>query len=406
MISNTHPQIEPRQIARRRNACQRLRAVSTTSRQYTDVPHAGAPMTREFKKTRHFWRKNARGYFGTVMVLLACLPAASALPPTTAVGQDYGRIGTPAKITVGYQPYYAEAWSAAVIRGAHLEKQYLPVGSSVNFYIASRGLVLVHALEAGEIQIAYLGDVPAVLAATSTDAAIVAVPATSENQCSVLLVRPGAPTQRAALVRWLNGKRMAVPRNSCSESFLDHLLRTYHIRPAAVYNQDPDTIATAFRAGLLDAAVVWQPAATRIQSTGLAHAALTGADLHWRDGAFLLIRNDLIRTRPDIVEDWLKAERAAENYLADPANGPVVVKMLTAQTMTYTAADLRQALASLSGKHGLHADFTFTPQARAVLQRARDFLVRRHRLDAHARPAVQGRFAAAILRQPVSAAAQ
>ncbi len=346
--------------------------------------------------------KHATASFAAGVCFCACLAVLWAIP-LAAVAKNYG---TPVKISVGYQPYYAEAWSAAVLRGLHLQARFLPAGSSVNFYIANRGLVLVHALEEGKIQIAYLGDVPAVLAAASGDATIVAVPATSENQCSVLLVRPGAPANLTALAHWLNGRRIAVPRNSCSESFLDHLLRTDNIHPAAVYNQDPGTIATAFRAGLLDAAVVWQPAATRIQSAGLARAALTGADLHWHDGAFLLIRNDLIRTRPDIVKDWLRAELAAENYLADPANRQAVVQILAGQTMNYTTAELRQALATLSSKHGLRRDFTLTPQARAVLRQASTFLAGRHRLGAHAGLAVQDRFAAAILRQSASAAAQ
>ncbi len=360
-------------------------------------------MAQKNNKDRYHGKHTTAGF--AAACFCACLPAFWAAP-VAAVAGNYGPPGTPVKITVGYQPYYAEAWSAAVLRGLHLQARFLPAGSgsTVNFYIANRGLVLVHALEEDKIQIAYLGDVPAVLAAASGDATIVAVPATSENQCSVLLVRPGAPRNPAALARWLNGRRIAVPRNSCSESFLDQLLRTDNIHPAAVYNQDPGTIATAFRAGLLDAAVVWQPAATRIQSTGLARAALTGADLHWRDGAFLLIRNDLIQTRPDIVKDWLRAELAAENYLADPANRQAVVKMLAAQTMGYTTAELRQALATLSGKHGLRRDFILTLQARAVLRQASTFLVGRHRLGAHAGLAVQGRFAAAILRQ--SAAAQ
>ena len=345
--------------------------------------------------------KHATTGFVAAAYFCASLPALWTIP---AAAKEHGAPGTPVKITVGYQPYYAEAWSAAVLRGRHLQARYLPAGSAVNFYIANRGLVLVQALEEDKIQIAYLGDVPAVLAAAGKDATIVAVPATSENQCGVLLVRPGAPANPAALARWLNGRRIAVPRNSCSESFLDYLLRTDGIHPAATYNQDPDTIATGFRAGLLDAAVVWQPAATRIQSAGLARAALAGAD--WHDGAFLLVRNDLLRTRPDIVEDWLRAERTAEKYLADPANGQAVVKMLAAQTMNYTTAELRQALATLSGKHGVRADFILTPQARAVLQQARDFLVRRQRLGAHARLSVQGRFAAAVLQQPASATAQ
>ncbi len=358
-------------------------------------------MAQKNNKDRYHGKPTTAGFTAGVC-FCACLAVLWAIP-LAAVAGDYG---TPVKITVGYQPYYAEAWSAAILRGLHLQARFLPAGSTVNFYIANRGLVLVHALEEDKIQIAYLGDVPAVLAAASGDATIVAVPATSENQCSVLLVRPGVPRNPAALARWPNGRRIAVPRNSCSESFLDQLLRTDNIHPAAVYNQDPGTIATAFRAGLLDAAVVWQPAATCIQSTGLARAALTGADLHWRDGAFLLIRNDLIRTRPDIVKDWLRAELAAENYLADPANRQAVVKMLAAQTMGYTAAELRQALATLSGKHGLRRDFILTLQARAVLRQAGTFLVGRHRLGAHAGLAVQDRFAAAILRQSAAAAAQ
>lgn len=308
--------------------------------------------------------------------------------------------GHPLQLRVGYQPYYAEAWSAAILRGERLYANVLPAGTKVGFRVANRGVVLERELLQGRIQMAYLGDVPAAMAAASGQAVVIAAPALSMNQCSVLLVAPDAPPTAAAVLHWMDGRRVAVPRGSCSDAFLGYLIERAHIRPAAVYDLAPDTIGQAFRSHLLDAAVVWQPAAAAMVAAGVARVALTGAEVHWRDGAFLVARKDLLRRHPGAVVGWLRAERAAETLLADPAQRDAALRAIGAQAVGYTPAVLGQVYAGLHAAGGIEPVFTLTPQARAVLAQARRFLVGEGRLPEGSVLAIDDRWARRAQRLP------
>ena len=69
-------------------------------------------MKQELQKLRRFGGKSLGMYFGMLVSMLAFLPAATA-------SLDNGRSGTPVDLTVGYQPYYAEAWQGLMSAGAH-----------------------------------------------------------------------------------------------------------------------------------------------------------------------------------------------------------------------------------------------------------------------------------------------
>ena len=63
------------------------------------------------------------------------------------VGALSGCIGSGAttgrELTIGYQPYYAEAWSAVVIKNAGLAEEFLPSGYSVkNWDSALQGSIV------------------------------------------------------------------------------------------------------------------------------------------------------------------------------------------------------------------------------------------------------------------------
>ena len=73
----------------------------------------------------------------------------------TAAELDYGEIGDPIDLVVGYQPYYTEAWSGVVMKGLKLYEKYLPEGSTVEFQIGLQGGIIVNAMLAGKQHIGY-----------------------------------------------------------------------------------------------------------------------------------------------------------------------------------------------------------------------------------------------------------
>src|SRR4051812_3536884 len=102
-----------------------------------------------------------RGYLAGLSIAAALSGAAM---PCVAQTADFGKPGDPVKLTVGFQPYYTEAWSAVVMKGKQFWKKHLPAGSEVTFEPGLQGSVLVGQMIAGKQQIGYMGDMPAIVA--------------------------------------------------------------------------------------------------------------------------------------------------------------------------------------------------------------------------------------------------
>lgn len=314
-------------------------------------------------------------------------PGASgaAAPAPAASATDYGKPGEPIHLTVGYQPYYAEAWSGAVVNGLQLWKKHLPPGSTVDFSVGLQGALIVNAMLAGKQQIGYLGDMPAIVGATKrsvADLRIVANIGLGTDQCNVFFTRTDAPkfASPSEALQWLNGKTVAVPKGSCTDRFARAVFKKNNITPSAYLNQNIELITSGFRAHKLDAAVVWEPVASRLVSDGLARRVATGNQLHENDGALLNVRADLLQQRPDVVKAWLETELEAETYLADPRNARQVVAMLKQQTTGYDDKALWQALfGSYPADAGgapvrLKIPFGFTDESLELIKRSTAFL--------------------------------
>src|ERR1700732_1888833 len=173
--------------------------------------------------------------------------AGSALPSAAQIA-DFGKPGDPIKLTVGYQPFYTEAWSAVVMKSKEFWKKHLPAGSEVTFEPGLQGSVLVGQMIAGKEQIGYMGDMPAIVASSKPDVAdirIVAVAGTSQQQCNIFLVRKDAPefTSPAEALKWFDGKVVASPQGSCTDRFARTVFQKNNIKPSKYFNQAGDQLA-------------------------------------------------------------------------------------------------------------------------------------------------------------------
>jgi NitT/TauT family transport system substrate-binding protein len=338
-------------------------------------------------------------------------PSEATANERTPSASKYGKPGEPIHLVVGYQPYYSESWSGVVVNGLGLWKRHLPAGSSVEFQIGLQGSVIVNAMLADKQQIGYLGDTPAIVAATKRNVAdlrIVAHIGSSQDQCNVFFVRNDAPefaSPREA-IRWLHGKTVAVPKGSCTDRFARAVFAKEKIEPAAYLNQNVELITSGFRAKKLDAAVIWEPTASRLASEGLARRVASGKDVGESDAAFIDMRADLIDQRPDVVKAWLRAELEAERYLADPNNSMQVAKMAKAQTTGFEEPVLWQAIYGrrASGEEPelrLALPFAFDAASLDHIRRATSFLHEVQSIDVAELPAdaVVGRFADEVLRE-------
>jgi len=323
--------------------------------------------------------------FKTALFSALVLAGGLGLTPARADDVDYGKVGTPVHLVVGYQPYYSESWSGVVINGLGLWKKYLPPGSTVTFQVGLQGSIIVNAMLAGKDSIGYLGDMPAIVGATKTNVAdlrIVANIGLSHDQCNVLFVNNNAPkfANPKDAVAWLQGKTVAGPKGSCADRFARAVFAKTDVTPGAYLNQSIEVITSGFRADKIDAAVIWEPTASRLVQEGLARRVATGNDFDEPDGAFIDMRADLIQERPDVAKAWLEAELDAEQYLADPKNALAVAKMAQAQTTGLTEKELWQALfGTYPADEGGTAvrntlPFGFTPTSLALIKTDTAFL--------------------------------
>lgn len=325
--------------------------------------------------------KRVRQWLGTSLGIVA----ASLMLVGNAQAKDYGKPGDPIHLVVGYQPYYTESWSGVVMRGKELWKKYLPKGSTVEFQIGLQGAIIVNAMLAGKEDIGYMGDMPAIVSTTKTrvaDIRMVAVPGLGWDQCNVLLVRNDAPKFKNPedAFKWMNGKRVATAKGACSDRFLRAVFQKLDVKPAEYLNQNIEVMTSGFKAGKLDAAVIWEPTASKIVLEGIARRAASGYNVKENDGAFLNMRADLIQQRPDVVKGWLNAELDAQEFMANPANATAVAKMAEGYSTGFSEKEMWMAFtgeypASEGGTDTrLILPYTFTPQAMELIRRATAFL--------------------------------
>ena len=319
------------------------------------------------------------------LAVVACLITAVATRVALAADIDYGKPGTPVNLIVGYQPYYTQAWSGVVMRGKEMWKKYLPPGSTVEFQVGLQGAIIVNAMLAGKQHIGYMGDMPAIVSTTKQDVAdvrLIAVLGLGHDQCNIFLAKNDAPQFKSPkeAIAWLNGKQVAVPKGSCTDRFAQSVFKREKVEPAAYLNQNIEVITSNFRAGKLDAAVIWEPTASRLVSEGLARRIASGSSVDENDAALLGMRYDLISQRPDVVKAWLNAELDAQLFAADPKNAREVAKLAVAQTTGFSEKVMWMSLygkyPEAQGGHPVRNsyEFTFTPASLELINRAATFL--------------------------------
>jgi NitT/TauT family transport system substrate-binding protein len=215
-----------------------------------------------------------------------------------------------------------------------------------------------------------------------TDIRIAATLGTSKQQCNIFLVRNDAPQFKSGkeAVQWMAGKETSSPHGSCTDRFARLAFKQAGIQPKTYLNQNIEVITTNFRAGKLDAAVIWEPTASKIVHSGLARRAASGEDFDALDGGFLVMLNDLITQRPDVHRAWLEAELDAQLFLADPNNAAEVSKLAEQQTEQF---DRKVLWASLYGETPKDAgggdvkmqlDFIVNERVQKLIAEATEFL--------------------------------
>jgi len=354
-------------------------------------------------------RMKAAGLLLAVVATVAAIFLIAA-PAGAADDKTYGKLGDPIDLTVGYQPYYTESWSGLIMRGKQFYEQYLPKGSTVNFQVGLQGAIIVNQMIAGKQDIGYAGDMPSIVATSKSDIRdlrLVSTLGLGYDQCNIFLVRNDAPDFKSPdeAIKWLSGKTVAVPQGSCADRFARAVFKRMDIQPDQYLNQNIELITSGFRAGKIDAAVVWEPTASHLVLDGLARKVATGASVNELDGGYMIMPQALITQRPDVVKAWLQAEVDAELYFGDSKNAMDIASMALAQTTGFPEKALWTAAFGMNPKSSggtdtrLTLSYGFTPDALKHLQESAKFLLEIKSISADLRPdAVVPQFTDEILK--------
>jgi NitT/TauT family transport system substrate-binding protein len=292
--------------------------------------------------------------------------------------------GPAVAIATNYFLAWTGAWDSVVLREREIWKKWLPAGSTVEWKRNLIGPPVITELLAGKQQLGYIGDNPSILSVTKRDIAeldLVAINTTSPTRmCGHVIVRKDAPMfagYKDAL-QWLQHKALAAPKGSCADRLGQIVVKQAGI--AVNWQQlAPEVTITSLEAGKIDAAVMFEPYASKALFDGVGRFVVSPAIYGETDANGIVVRRDFIDKNRAAVVAWLKADIEALLFLRD--NPVETVHILKKQLPEYTRENLWFAVyGSLPPQTGapsgtvLEGAFVYTPEVRGLIERVGAFL--------------------------------
>lgn len=206
----------------------------------------------------------------------------------------------------------------------------------------------IEALFAGEIDIGYIGPIPAINGYVKSNGDVVII-AGATNGGAVLVTRADLPLTSPAE---LDGKRIAVPQFGNTQHLsLLHILTEYGLKPAdkggtvSVFESQNADTKTLLDKGDIDVALVPEPWGARLTHEINANILLDHNQI-WLDGqyatAVVIVNKDFMSKNPDLVETFLRTHVELTEYINE--NPEESKRMLNEQLYQLTQAKLDEAV--------------------------------------------------------------
>ena len=229
------------------------------------------------------------------------------------------------KVRLGYFPNVTHAPAIAGVEGGFFAKA---LGPDVKLETSAfnAGPAAIEALLSGAIDATYVGPNPAINAFVRSSGKAIRVIAGSTSGGAFFVVQPSisGPSD-------LKGKKIATPQlGGTQDVALRYWLKTKGLTATlegggdvSIVPQDNAQTLETFRAGAIDGAWVPEPWATRLILEAGAKVLLDERDL-WPKQSFtttvLIVREDFLKERPDIVEALLTGHVAAVDFVSKNAS--------------------------------------------------------------------------------------
>lgn len=253
-------------------------------------------------------KKSLCSVFAVVLIILCMLAAGCGSQAGKVDGSKNGKM----IVRVGYFPNLTHTQALVGLSDGTFQKA---MGSQIEIqqHTFNAGPAEIEALLAGEIDLGYIGPVPAINGFVKSRGGLRIIAGAADGG-AVLVARKGANINSVAD---LNGKKVAVPQlGNTQDISLRNLLASANLKDAAkggtvtvIPAENPD-ILTLISKGDVDAALVPEPWGSRILKQGSSSIVLDSRDV-WRDGkyatAVVIVSKKFLDEHPDLVEKWLSA---------------------------------------------------------------------------------------------------
>lgn len=218
------------------------------------------------------------------------------------------------KIVLGSLPL-APTWGVTVVTQAGLWKKYLP-NVEVERVEAMSGMPLVNNIVAGKVDIAYLGDTPAIILGSKRDVALskfVAVTEADDGITAVAYVKTDSPITS---LKQLDGKRISISFGAYTHRFAEMLAAREGIKPTYV-GQSPEVGLTSLQTGKVDAYITWSPYGPMAVHRGAGKKLADGRPFKFQSVRCIVVSKQFAEKHPDILVGWLRAELDAHRLLRE-----------------------------------------------------------------------------------------
>jgi NitT/TauT family transport system substrate-binding protein len=247
---------------------------------------------------------------GTFVRLIAlCIPCLIALP-VYAQPVSTEKI----KIVLGYQPL-TPTWGITIVTRAELWKKYLP-NVEVERFDSMSGMPLVNNMVAGKVDMAYMGDMPAIVLASKGELSatkFVSVTDADKGGASIIVVKKGSPIKS---VKELNGKRISIPFGGYTHRFAEVLAEKEGIKFQLV-GQSPEVGLTSLQSGTVDAYIPWPPYGETAIYRGFGQKLIDGTQYQFNALRGIVVTREFAEKHPKVLVGWLRAELDAHKILRE-----------------------------------------------------------------------------------------
>lgn len=229
---------------------------------------------------------------------------------------------------------------ALLLMEKNLLKDLVDEGYTITFKHFNAGSAEIEAFLSEEIDIGYIGPVPAINGYIKSQGELLILGGASNSGIGLIVQN----NSNIFSLKDLENKKIAIPQlgNTQHIKLLELLEKeglkdTHRGGNVDIYPISNDLIDQTFENGDIDGAYLPEPWGSQLLEKGQAKWLIPPSTEEIQNTALILVRKEYLDTHPKEVEIFLKAHQEATLLLSDP--------------QTETINEIRQAILSLSGKN-------------------------------------------------------